>query len=134
MPRRALAVSALWVAFALAAAVPLSACNRGTVPSGAAFCARVTKHLAELKGPVTDSAAAKRAVEAYKDVAIMAPAPVREAWATVTLLVEAAASLDLTSATAQSAFAERAVAADAQITRVADYTRDTCGVELNPKG
>ena len=132
MSHRAIALSMLAVAFV--AAAPLSACNRGTVPSGTAFCARVTKHLAELKGPVTDSAAAKRAVAAYKDVATVTPAPVREAWASVTLLVEAAASLDLTSATSQSAFAERAVAADAQITRVADYTRDTCGVELNPSG
>ena len=132
MPRRAIAVS--MAAIAIAAAAPLSASNRGTVPSGAAFCERVTKHLTELKGPVTDNAAAKRAVAAYKDVATVTPAPVREAWATVTLLVEAAASLDLTSATAASAFAERAVAADGQITRVADYTRDTCGVELNPRG
>ena len=132
MQRRSVALVSMLLA--LTAPTVLSACNRGTVASGTAFCDRVAKRLPELKGPVTDGDTAKRAVAAYKDVGTVAPAPVREAWATVTSLVQAAASLDVTSPAAQSAFAERAIAADPQITLVVTYTRDTCGIEFSPKG
>ena len=128
--RRRLAAAAL----VLVAASPLAACNRGTVPSGKAFCERVSARLAELKGPVTDSAGAKRSVQAYRDLQPVAPAPVRDAWKTVTSLVEAAATLDLTSTDQQGKFAEQALAASGQVKIVTDYTRDTCGLDLNTAG
>jgi len=130
LARRPLAAAALVVLLA----GPLAACNRGTVPSGKAFCDRVGARLADLKGPVTDAATAKRSVQAYRDLQAVAPAPVRDAWKTVTSLVESAAALDLTSTEQQSRFAEQALAASSQVKTVTDYTRDTCGLDLNAAG
>jgi hypothetical protein len=132
MSRRPLPKPAL--AGLLALTVTLTGCDRGTPPSGKAFCDRVAARLTELKGPVTDSATARASVAAYRDVLVVAPAPVRDAWRAVTELVEAAATLDLTSPSQQSAFAERAVAADRDIRTVVTYADDTCGIMLSPAG
>ena len=132
MPPRIVTLIAL-----AAMAVPagaLTGCNRGTVPSGKAFCDRVSARLAELRGPVADPAAARASVQAYRDLGAVAPAPVRDAWKAVTALVESAASLDLTSPEAQSTFAERALAAAPQVKTITDYAHDTCGVDLKPAG
>jgi len=128
-------VSSMLAVVALAApAGALTACNRGTVPSGKAFCDRVTAKLADLRGPIADPAAAKRSVQAYRDLNAVAPAPVRDAWKVVTSLVEAAAAVDLTSPDAQGRLAEQALAAAPQVKTVTDYTRDTCGLDLNAAG
>ena len=120
---------------AMAALMVLAAgCNRGTVPSGKAFCDQVSARLADLRGPVVDPAAARAAVQAYRDLGAVTPAPVRDAWRAVTALGESAASLDLTSPEAQSRFAEQALAAAPQVKTITDYTHDTCGVDLKAAG
>jgi hypothetical protein len=112
----------------------LAACGRPEAPTGQAFCDAVTAKLDQLKGPVTDPATAAKAVQAYQDVAKVAPAPVRDAWNTVTDLVEAASSLDLASKDAQAKFAERALRAAGDVKTITDYTQTTCGVTLSARG
>lgn len=113
-----------------AAVLSLVACGGSDAPTGDAFCAAVTSKLEQLRGPATDPATAAGAVKAYQDVAKVAPAPVRDAWNTVTDLVEAAADLDTSSKEDQAAFAERALAAAGDVTTITDYTKTTCGIDL----
>lgn len=115
-------------------ALPIAACGGPEAPTGQAFCDAVSSKLEQLKGPVTDPVAAAKAVAAYQDVAKVAPAPVRDAWTTVTELVEAAATLDLASKDAQAKFAERALRAAGAVKTITDYTQTTCGVTLATGG
>jgi hypothetical protein len=115
-------------------AVVLAACGGADAPTGEAFCQAVSSKLEQLKGPVTDPAAAAKSVQAYRDVAKVAPAPVRDAWKTVTELVESAATLDLTSKDAQAKFAERALEAAGDVRTITDYTQTTCAIALVPGG
>ncbi len=136
-PRRPvplLAVRLLAVPLVALLAVSLVACGGAEAPTGEAFCKAVSSKIDQLKGPVTDPAAAAKSVQAYQDVAKVAPAPVRDAWKTVTGLVESAATLDLTSKDAQAKFAERALQAAGDVKTITDYTQTTCGVALVPGG
>lgn len=112
------------------AALILAACGGDPAPTGDAFCAAVSSKLEQLRGPVTDPATATRAVQAYRDVAKVTPAPVRDAWKTVTGLVETASTLDVTSKDEQARFAERALAAARDVKTITEYTKTTCGVDL----
>lgn len=127
-PFRRLAVAPLVGLLVLAGA----ACG-GTVQSGSAFCGRITKRMDDLKGlnlVSADPATTKKVLAAFEDVGKVAPAPVRDAWANVTKLVQEAATSDLTTQDAAGKLAEKALATQPDVTTIKTYVKDTCGIDL----
>jgi hypothetical protein len=110
-----------------------AACGGGTVPSGTAFCGRISDRLSLLRGLTidpADPASARSVLTAYEDVGKVSPAPVRDAWTKLTKLVETAATSDLKTPEAGGKFAEQALAAQPDITTIKTYVKATCGIDL----
>ena len=114
----------------LAIAALVTGCRTTTTPSAAAFCRRVEANRSVLQGAGTDAAGVARTLAAYRNVAQVAPAGVRDAWGTVTALVESAASADLTVPQTNERLAARSLAAKPEIDSIVHYTKSTCGLDI----
>ena len=114
----------------LAVAALVTGCRTTTTPSAAAFCRRVEANRSVLQGAGTDAAGVARTLAAYRNVAQVAPAGVRDAWGTVTALVESAASADLTVPQTNERLAARSLAAKPEIDSIVNYTKSTCGLDI----
>ena len=114
----------------LAAAALLAGCRTTTTPSAAAFCRRVEANRSVLHGGGADAAGVARTLAAYRNVAQVAPAGVRDAWGTVTALVESAASADLSEPQTNERLAARSLAAKPEIDSIVNYTKSTCGLDI----
>ena len=79
---------------------------------------------------VVDAKTAKAAVSGYEKLDGVAPEAIRTEWHQLTLLVQAAADLDPTATTARAALVQQAYSAAPAAQTVADYARQTCGVDL----
>ena len=119
-----------FVGASLAAAALLSGCRTTTTPSAAAFCRRVEANRSVLQGAGADAAGVARTLAAYRNVAQVAPAGVRDAWGTVTALVESAASADLSEPQTNERLAARSLAAKPEIDSIVTYTKSTCGLDI----
>ena len=112
-------------------AVGLTGCTKTATPSAAAFCRRIAANKQALQGPAGDAAALGRTLTAYRTVGQVAPIAVRDAWTTVTALIESAATADLTQPQASEGLAARALAAKPEIDAIVSYARTTCDLDLS---
>ena len=111
-----------------AALLVLASCDEGSREER--FCDRLGKEQALLAAPPTDPADLDAFVERYQDLADIAPLAIEQQWQTITELVEAVATEDLTDPATADRLRDRAVAATRPIDEVRAYARTTCGVEL----
>ena len=111
-----------------AALLVLASCDKGSREDR--FCERLAEEQALLAVVPTDPDELDAFVERYQDLADIAPLAIEEQWQTVTELVEAVATEDLTDPAAADRLRDRAVAATRPIDEVRAYARTTCGVEL----
>jgi len=111
-----------------AALLVLASCDEGSREDR--FCERLAEEQALLAVVPTDPDELDAFVERYRDLADIAPLAIEEQWQTVTELVEAVATEDLTDPATADRLRDQAVAATRPIDEVRAYARTTCGVEL----
>jgi phage tail protein X len=111
-----------------AALVVLVSCDNGSREDR--FCDRLADDQALLAVVPTDPDELDAFVERYQDLAAVAPLAIEQQWGTITELVEAVATEDLTDPATADRLRDRAVAATRPIDEVRAYARTTCGVEL----
>ena len=115
---------------ALIALIALSGgCGGAVTPSQPGFCRRVSANLDALRN-VADPAQAGKTLDAYHKVAAVAPAGVRDAWTTLTAVIESAATKDISQPGAESAFTQRILASKSAFDTILAYTKDNCGIDL----
>jgi hypothetical protein len=110
------------------AVVVLASCDKGSREDR--FCGRLADDQALLAVVPTDPDELDEFVERYQELADVAPLAIEEQWRTITELVEAVATEDLTDPAIADRLRDRAVAATRSIDEVRAYARTTCGVEL----
>jgi hypothetical protein len=109
--------------------VVAAACSDAVTPSQPGFCRRVTANLDALRN-VADPTQAGKTLDAYRKVAVVAPAGVRDAWTTLTAVIESAATKDISQPGAEAAFAQRILTSKPAIDTILAYTKDNCGIDL----
>jgi hypothetical protein len=112
----------------VAALVVVVSCDKGSREDR--FCDRLIDDQALLAVVPTDPDELDAFVERYQDLADFAPLAIEQQWRTITELVEAVATEDLTDPATADRLRDRAVAATRPIDEVRAYARTTCGVEL----
>jgi hypothetical protein len=118
------------VASCLVGVVLASAACSGSSRGSEAFCQRLQTDKNVVVTGVVDAKTAKAAVSGYEKLDGVAPEAIRTEWHQLTLLVQAAADLDPTATTARAALVQQAYSAAPAAQTVADYARQTCGVDL----
>jgi hypothetical protein len=109
--------------------VVTAACGGAVTPSQPGFCRRVSANLDALRN-VADPSQASKTLDAYRKIAAVAPAGVRDAWTTLTAVIESAATKDISQPGAEAAFAQRILASKPAIDTILAYTKDNCGIDL----
>jgi hypothetical protein len=118
------------VASCLVGVVLAAAACSGSSRGPEAFCQRLQTDKNVVVTGVVDATTAKAAVAGYEKLDGVAPEAIRTEWHQLTLLVQAAAELDPTATTARAALVQQAYSAAPAAQTVADYARQTCGVDL----
>lgn len=118
-------------AVAIAAVFGVLAGCAGDEPDGEVFCGRLIENQALLTGAITTDVDVELVVDRFRQLEQVAPEAIREQWAELRQLVEAAAATtaggDDTAELTEQAWATERAAAD-----VADWVQRTCGVTLRP--
>jgi hypothetical protein len=118
------------VASCLVGALLATAACSGSSRGPEAFCQRLQTDKNVVVTGVVDAKTAKAAVAGYEKLDGVAPEAIRTEWHELTMLVQAAAELDPTATTARAALVQQAYSAAPAAQTVADYARQTCGVDL----
>jgi hypothetical protein len=95
-----------------------------------AFCNRLQRDRDTLVTGVVDTKTAEAAAKQYVALDGLAPEAIRVEWHQLTELVQSAAELDSGSADARTALVQQAYASAPAATKVTQYAKSTCGVDL----
>jgi hypothetical protein len=123
VPRTAVAAC---IAGAVVAVAACSSSSRGQD----AFCKRITRDRDTLVTGVVDAKTAETAAKQYVALDGLAPEAIRVEWHQLTELVQTAAGIDSTSVDARTALVQQAYATAPAATKVTQYVKSTCGVDL----
>src|SRR3954451_5579032 len=118
------------VASCLVGVVLAAAACSGSSRGPEEFCQRLQTDKDVVVTGVVDAKTAKAAVAGYEKLDGVAPEATRTEGHQLTMLVQAAADLDPTATTARAALVQQAYSAAPAAQTVAEYARQTCGVDL----
>jgi hypothetical protein len=124
MARRSVPLSAAAVLLGLAA------CGDGGAGDAGRFCARVEAEQAALSGGIVTPLDASAAVTRYQELADLAPLAIRDEWAQLTAVVEAAATADVTDPAERDRLTELAYGSEQAARTVDQWVTERCGVRL----
>jgi hypothetical protein len=116
------------VAAAFFAVALVAACDPGSRQDR--FCAKLTKERALLGTVPANPGDLDDFVQRYRDLEKIAPLAIDEQWQTVTDLIVAVATEDLSDPATADRLRDRAVAATKAVNEVRLYAQHTCGVDL----
>ena len=117
------------VACIAGAVVAVAACSSSSRGQDA-FCTRITLDRDTLVTGVVDAKTAETAAKQYVALDGLAPEAIRVEWHQLTELVQTAAGIDSASADARNALVQQAYATAPAATKVTQYVKSTCGVDL----
>ena len=123
MRRPRLAVAAPVVAVLL-----LGACDKGSREDR--FCEKLTKEYRQLAVVPSDPGQLDDFVNRYRQLEKITPLAIQDEWKTITDLMVAVESTDLSDPGAADRLRDQAVAATKAVNVVRLYALDTCGVDL----
>jgi hypothetical protein len=106
----------------------LGACDPGSRQDR--FCTRLAKERIELAAVPSNPGDLDDFVQRYRDLEKVAPLAIDEQWKTVTDLMVAVATDDLSDPATADQLRDRAVAAAKAVDDVRLYAQHTCGVDL----
>jgi hypothetical protein len=122
VPRPRLAVAAALVALAV------GACDKGSRQER--FCGKLVKEHEQLAVVPSDPGQLDDYLNRYRQLEKIAPLAIEDDWRTITDLMVAVASEDLSDPAAADRLRDRAVAATKSVDAVRLYALKTCGVDL----
>jgi hypothetical protein len=117
------------VACIAGAVVAVAACSSSSRGQDA-FCERITRDRDRLVTGVVDAKTAETAAKQYVALDGLAPEAIRVEWHQLTELVQTAAGIDSASSDARNALVQQAYATAPAATKVTQYVKSTCGVDL----
>jgi hypothetical protein len=106
----------------------LAACGSGDERDPAAFCTR----LRTVQPALTDSSDPAALLQLYRDLGPHAPLQIKDDWQHLTDLIGLATSYDPTDSVATQDVLKETLRAQASVTAVAVWARDTCNIQLGP--
>ena len=106
----------------------IPACGGGDERDPAAFCAQ----LRLVQPLLTDSSDPAALLKLYRDLGPRAPLQIKDDWQHLTDLIGLATSYDPTDSVATQDVLKETLRAQASVTAVAVWARDTCTIELGP--
>jgi hypothetical protein len=118
----------LAIAAPLIAALLLGACDKGSREDR--FCGKLTKEYRQLAVVPSDPGQLDDFVNRYRQLEKIAPLAIQDEWKTITDLMVAVESTDLSDPGAADRLRDQAVAATKAVNVVRLYALDNCGVDL----